>query len=122
MGTVATAATCSSVFLDSACYLDGPVLALALIELGLVLHNVTLTKRIAIGNGAEMAEYVLAAGVRFDESEATFGIPPFCLAFDALDAAVISSALARTHCTMQHCPRENQCGRRGRQHRQRARR
>jgi hypothetical protein len=58
----ATAATSSSVFfLPSTSYLDGPVLSLAIIVLGLVLHNVTLTKHIAIGNSADVAEEVFAA-------------------------------------------------------------
>jgi len=79
----------------SACYLDGPVslavLALAIIILGLVLHHVTLTKHIAIGNRADVAEYVFAAVGRFDKSEPA-RIPPCGLAFEALAAAVISSA------------------------------
>jgi hypothetical protein len=88
----ATAATSSSViFLPSASYLDGPVLALAFIVLGLVLHHVALTKHIAIGNRADVAEYVFAAVGRFDKSKPA-RIPPCGLAFEALAAAVVSSA------------------------------
>jgi hypothetical protein len=42
-------------------YLPGPVVALVIIELGLVLHHVTVTKYIAIGNSAAVAEEVFAA-------------------------------------------------------------
>jgi hypothetical protein len=88
----ATSATSSSViFLPSSCYLDGPVLALAIIVLGLVLHHVTLTKHIAIGNRADVAEYVFAAVGRLDKSEPA-RVPPCGLAFEALAAAVVSSA------------------------------
>jgi hypothetical protein len=58
----ATAATSSSFFfIPSASYLNGPVLALAIIVLGLVLHSVTLAKHIAVLNSADVAEEVFAA-------------------------------------------------------------
>ncbi len=42
--------TPTSLFLSSASYLNDPVLALAMIVLSLVLHHVTLTGHIALGN------------------------------------------------------------------------
>ena len=62
VSATATAATSSSVFfLPSTSYLDGPVLSLAIIVLGLVLHSVTLAKHIAVLNSADVAEEVFAA-------------------------------------------------------------
>ena len=57
------------VLTPAASYLDGPVVALVIIELGLVLHCVTVTKHIAICNSTAVAEEVFAAVWRLDESE-----------------------------------------------------
>jgi hypothetical protein len=93
MWAAASITTSSSFFLPSASYLDGPVLALAIIVLGMVeysvLHHVTLTEHIVIDNGVDVAEDIFTAVGRSDESE-TARIPACCAqhALWALTSAV----------------------------------
>jgi hypothetical protein len=56
-----TITTTISFFLPSSSYLDGPVLALAIIELSLIFHHVALTQQIAIYDAADVTEDGISA-------------------------------------------------------------
>jgi hypothetical protein len=72
---------------------DGPVLALAIVILLLILHHVAFAEHVAVGDDRDVAEDVLAAVHGLDEPEAT-RVPPCGLPLQTLTAPATATTAA----------------------------